>query len=122
MEMKHIEKEFERLGARVALIPLAPEPPAVSARRRWIGGAPVPSPVRIVKRAHPEGAVFEVRFRPDQVELSVLSVRPESGRLMLQARRLDGSARSRFLCGIDGDEAFVEAMPVEPAAGVPVVL
>ena len=120
--MKHIEKEFERLGARVALIPLGPEPAAVSARRRWMGGAPVPSPVRIHKRSDPNGKVFEVRYRPDEVELSVLAVRPERGQLMLQARRLDGSARARFLCEIEGREAIVEAMPAETAVGVPMAL
>lgn len=120
--MKHIENEFERLGARVALIPLAPEPPAVLARRRWIDAAPVPSLVRIHKRADPNGKVFEVRFRPDQVELSVLAVQPDRGQLMLQARALDGSARERFLCEVAGRESSVQPMPAEALVGVPTVL
>ncbi len=87
MAVKQIEKHFERMGARVVLIQIAPEPPAVRARRRWLpapASAPAP-PIRVVRREDRDGEYLEIRYRADLIELSAQDIQ----RMLHRAETLD---------------------------------
>lgn len=116
-----IAEKFEKMGARVRVTSVG----RVAGRfrdwrRRVEFTTQLSAPVRIDIRHDDRGEYFDLVCRED-VNVSVLDLRPKDRHLLLMAREAGNSGRpdtaSRFLCGHDERSWFVAAVPETARAG-----
>jgi len=100
-----LEKQFEKIGAKVRILAMP------HSRRLHMEQDP---PVRLDVANHEREEVFEISIHPhvkDNLDISVLEVKPNQRHLVLLARVLDknGSTSNKyhFLCGHDERHLFV---------------
>ncbi|KAB8140081.1 hypothetical protein F8S13_25580 [Chloroflexia bacterium SDU3-3] len=99
MDILALRKQFDRIGARVAVSPVVVE--------RWQRtrgpGIDIGS--------DRTGEFFDIRVRPTEaVSYDVVDVQPRMRHLLLLARR-DGGVKEKYLCGHDERHWFVCAVP-----------
>lgn len=104
METNLLTKKFERLGARVAVRPLA--------RNRW---RPSPGPVVIDVGRDRYGEYFDIQT-DGGADVEVLDVQPRDRHLLLMVRQHSErvglpDTKDKFLCGHDERHWFVAALP-----------
>ncbi len=98
MITQHMERQFNRIGARVKIHP--PE------QRRW---GPTPD-VAIDIGDDGEGEFFDIAIKPFLLDdTQVIDVQPALRHLLLLSRQTDG--KHKFLCGHDERHWFVAAVP-----------
>lgn len=113
----HLEKHFEKIGAKLKIVEVAaPSVRNIRFGRLIEAGREVkPVEIDIVNEAGSE--VFEIRLRAniqDNLDLSVLEVKAKDRHLVLLAREVDsqGNAvnKEHFLCGHDERHLFVASV------------
>jgi hypothetical protein len=99
MNHEHIERGFEKIGARVAF---GTDP----SRFRWIR----PRIFLLDIRTDRKGEYFDIQTYRDAPEIEVIDVRPSEHHLLLLVRDAKG-AKAKYLCGHDERHWFVAAIP-----------
>lgn len=109
--MKLTEK-FEKMGARVKVERLQPNPPR---RPRWgvTSGTPPQNFIRLDVRKDRYGTYFDIQAGIN-VDLQVLDIKPKDRHLLLMTESTEG--KSKFLCGHDERDWFVAAIPESSSA------
>jgi len=97
----HITRPFERMGARVEVVPFAP--------RRGIAGGRV----RVDIVTDHRGQKFSLAVHPS-VRLCVPDAQPGQRHLLLNCVVEETSQRHKYLCGHDEREWFAAAVPNRP--------
>jgi hypothetical protein len=97
MDTELLSKKFGQMGARVDVVPMAPD-----IFRRDRGGIDI--------KVDAKGEYFDIRLEAsDKVDYEVIDIRPDLRHLLLMARR--ERSKQKFLCGHDERHWFVCAVP-----------
>ena len=104
MDTELLSKKFGQMGARVDVVPMAPD-----IFRRDRGGIDI--------KVDAKGEYFDIRLEAsDKVDYEVIDIRPDLRHLLLMARR--ERSKQKFLCGHDERHWFVCAVPGETVSNV----
>ncbi len=102
-----VEKQFERIGARVRVHP----PDARLGRRR-------PNSLSVDVRSDRHGEFFDISVDERLAGLEVIDTQPRARHLLLLSRDVQRGTKEKFLCGHDERHWFVAAVPGQSAATV----
>jgi hypothetical protein len=105
MDTIYIQRQFDRMGARVRF----GDPVRIHGRRREQLTERQPAVIDIQRDRR--GEYFDIRFLPDHAEVDVLDVQPHWRHLLLMVRGLRRPAKDKFLCGHDERAWFVAGVP-----------
>lgn len=106
MDMSVLAKSFEKIGARVQVVPA---PTQRFSRRLLPFGNPQPANgFSVDVRRDKLGEFFQIRTNPG-IDFKALEVRPDDRHLLLLAENDNG--KHKFLCGHDERQWFVAAVP-----------
>lgn len=108
-----VEKQFEKIGARVHIHP--PAPPSIWHRRQRVQAPPG---LRMDVRQDRHGEYFAITVDERQTALAVLDAQPRERHLLLLSRSIARGTKEKFLCGHDERHWFVAAVPGPSAATV----
>jgi hypothetical protein len=105
MNRANIERDFDKIGARVACRTDVPR-----------SGRTNPMDVRLDVRTDRRGEFFDILMLTDAPEIEVIDVRPRERHLLLLVRDAEG-AKAKYLCGHDERHWFVAAIPESAPVG-----
>lgn len=105
MDTSVLAKSFEKIGARVQVIPTFPQ---LSRRLLPFGNLPPANGFSVDVRRDKMGEYFQIRTNPG-IDFKAVEVRPDDRHLLLLAENDTG--KHKFLCGHDERQWFVAAVP-----------
>lgn len=109
MDSDVLARSFEKMGARVQIVPT--NPPTSPRLMAWGNRTPAHG-FSVDVRKDRRGEFFEIRTRGG-IDFKTLEVRPDDRHLLLMAENETG-VKSKFLCGHDERQWFVAAVPNAP--------
>ncbi len=108
-----VEKQFERMGARVRV--RAPDRPISGSR--WYRPPETP-PVRLNVIRDRVGEYFDIQLDSRRASVEVVDVQPQARHLLLMSRNAATGEKEKFLCGHDERAWFVAAVPGRSTSNV----